>query len=304
MGRIDQFLQTLKSPHTRRAYKTDLRRFCAFVTSKRDKPTVSPSTVLEDAETDDLSEFLQHMASEGLSESTRRRRMAAVRAYYDWREKEHGAGGNPARSAALRIEDTAGSSSPRVLSKEEIERLASTAQSFSDAGTRDQALVLLIVTAALRRSEASALDAEDVRPLGRHWVVDLPHRPNRRGGFVKIPPVAADAVQKTLDSYPEPSGPLWRSYSNRNRGERMSPDAIYARIRELGRAAELGDISVEMLRRSGLQLASDAGARPKHLQEHARLERPQSIAKYFDADPDGPRLQETAGDFLDLEVQI
>jgi hypothetical protein len=84
----------------------------------------------------------------------------------------------------------------------------------------------------------------------------------------------------------------------------MSPDAIYARIRELGRAADLGDISVEMLRRSGLQLASDAGARPKHIQKHARLESPQSIARYFDADPDGPRLQETAGDFLDLEVQI
>jgi site-specific recombinase XerC len=228
--------------------------------------------------------------------------LSALRRFFDWLAEQYSISGNPTRG--ITVVDTSASEPSRsdFLSRQELETLVSVASEPSETGPRDRALVLTIVYASLRRGETAALNIEDVRPLGRHWVIDLPRTSTARGGYVKIPDLVATAVQNTAASYDADEGPLWRSFSNRNRGARMSPDALYKLVRRLGRKADVGPVDIEMLRQSGLRLASKAGARVTHLQDQARLEHRASAARYADGDESSARLEKSATDFLKLDV--
>lgn len=299
MEYVSDFVSTLEAKHTQRAYQTDLNKFFSHIAENASG--VDPESV----DSDDIQKFLHAMREKGLSYSTRRRRLSAIRRFYDWLDKQNVVSRNPARGADIRLRDDEDEKKTgRFLEKEELEKLIATAGESPIRGRRDQALVLVILYAALRRGEAAALNVEHVRPLGRHWVVDVPSPSGTRGGFVKIPDLAATAVQRLVDTYEDPNGPLWRSSSNRNHGERMSPDAIYKCIRAIGENAALGAVDVETLRRSGLRLASQSGARPAQIQSHARLQDSASAVKYFDMEPEEARLNSSAADFVDLAVEL
>lgn len=297
MRALAPFLNELSSDHTRRAYKADLSRYLDHLQSR------NPECTLEDATATDVQQFLDAMKQQGQSESTRRRRLSAVRRLYDWLVEKGDADRNPARASTVTLSrEPEAETEPQFLSKDQLEHIVAAAGEASVTGPRDRAIVLVVIYGALRRGDLAALDIADVRPLARHWVVDLPGGPNSRGGFVKVPSLVADAVQRAVDTYDADEGPLWQSFSNRNRGQRMSPDALYKRVRRLGRAADVEGVDIETLRRSGLRLASKSGARLDQIQSHARLQHPTSALRYMEADARSVRLQNTAGDFLDLDV--
>ncbi len=300
MQHVSAFIDDLETEHTQRAYRTDLTNFFAHVAEDSSDLRVDHVTSA------DIRDFLRAMREKELSYATRRRRVSAIRAFYDWLVKRDLASGNPARDAGIQLRRMGeeGEESLRFLEKEELETLVATAGESDRTGPRDQGLILVIVYAALRRSEVAALNIEHVRPLGRHWVIDVPSSSGARGGFVKIPELAASAVQRIVEMYDEEEGPLWRSASNRNRGNRMSPDAIYKCIRNHGREAGLGTIDIETLRRSGLRLASASGARPVQIQSQARLQEVASAVRYFDSEPEEARLQNTATDHIHLDVDL
>jgi site-specific recombinase XerD len=299
MKLLSDFLKHLSSASTTRAYRTDLRKFIQFLDQDPDECR------FEAVEATQVQAFLASLEQEELSISTRRRRLSAVRRFYDWLMETGVVQQNPARApgVSLRSEDTEPSPT-RFLSKEALEAVISRAGDLTRSGVRDQALILTIIYGSLRRSEVASLNIDHVRPLGRHWVIDLPSASPGRGGYVKIPRFVAEAVQNTVDQYETDDGPLWRSVSNRNRGGRMTPDAIYKRVRDIGDAAGVEGVDIELLRRSGLRLAFQAGARPSQIQEQARLEDLSSAARYFESEPDEARLQKTAGDFVKLDIEV
>jgi integrase/recombinase XerD len=299
MSLLSDFLKGLSSESTKRAYRTDLRAFAQFLgQTPADSwyETVDASTV---------QAFLKAMTQEELSMSTRRRRLSAIRRFYDWLLESGAVNQNPARApnVSLRREPSDGAE-VRFLSKEELETIVHQAGEVPNTRERDQALVLTIIYGSLRRGEIASLNIGHLRPLGRHWVLDLPSADTSRGGYVKIPAFVAEAIQKAIDLYDTDEGPLWRSFSNRNRGDRMTPDAIYKRIRTIGEAADLNGVDIELLRRSGLRRAFQSGARPSQIQSQARLEQLSSATRYFETEPDEARLQQTAGDFLKLDVEV
>lgn len=299
MSHLSDFLNQLTSTSTQRAYRTDLRTFAQFLDQN------PADCKFEDVDAAQVQEFLTSMQRKELSLSTRRRRLSAIRRFYDWLVEAGAVPYNPARApnVTLRGQKTE-QSTTRFLSKEELEAIASRAREHPASGIRDQGLILTIVYGSLRRSEVAALNVEHVRPLGRHWVIDLPSEVTGRGGYVKIPMFVADVVQNTIDLYDTDEGPLWRSFSNRNRGGRMTPDAIYKRVRDIGEAAGVKGVDIELLRRSGLRLAFQSGARPSQIQLQARLDDLSSAARYFESEPDEARLQETAGDFVKLDLEV
>jgi site-specific recombinase XerD len=299
MDRLSDFLSTLSTESTRRAYRTDLSTFIQFLDPDRS------DLQIETVDAEQIQDFLQAMKREDLSMSTRRRRLSALRRFYDWLVEAGVVQNNPARGPSVSLRSADSEPSPtRFLSKEELEEVVDRAGEQAGSGVRDQALILTIIYGSLRRSEVASLNIDHVRPLGRHWVIDLPSATTGRGGYVKIPTFVADAVQKTVDLYETDDGPLWRSCSNRNRGGRMTPDAIYKRVRGIGQAAGVEDVDIELLRRSGLRLAFQSGARPSQIQSQARLDKLSSAARYFESKPEEARLQKTAGDFVKLDVEV
>jgi len=294
---LSNFLSEFDSKHTRRAYRTDLHRFL------REMEMEADAADFAQIDTKEIEAFLGTLKEEGLSTSTIRRRMAAVRRFFDWLVSMGHLSNNPCRAASLTVSASEEKAqSPAVLTKEDLRALQRAADDNTRTGTRDRALILLIVYGALRRSEVASLHVEDVRPLGRHWVIDLPRRGQVPGGYIKIPERGAEAVQDLVEVYGEETGPLWRSFSNRNWGEQMSPDALYKRVRQLGKKANLDNVDIQTLRRSALHLASDAGASLEQIRDHARLQRETSAVAYTGDTSEASRLQSTAVDFLEIDV--
>ena len=296
MPKIGDFLSELDSRHTRRAYSTDLRRFMQEMGMQESNPDFST------LETQDLETFLRSMQESDLSTATIRRRMAAIRRFFDWLVSEGDISHNPCRAASLTVEESEEPSQRNFLSKDDIHALLRAINQNTRTGTRDRALILLVLYGALRRSEVASLDVDDVRPLGRHWVIDLARQGQASGGYVKIPNRVADVVQTFVDIYDDDSGPLWRSFSNRNWGERLSDDALYKRVRRLGKEAGLEKVNIQILRQSALRIASESGASLDQIQDQARLKRETSAVEYVGAASQVSGLQSSAADFLELDV--
>jgi site-specific recombinase XerD len=302
---VSEFLQSVDSPNTRRAYETDVR---AFLEWTGDSVEVRPV---------DVGDFIRTLQREGLATSTLRRRLSAVRRFYDWLVDHGHIDRNPARTCRVNLSQTSESETkasgggkapassgdvPNTLSKSEVESLIAATDAAGEAAVRDRGMLLTIVYCALRRAELAAMDVEHVRPLGRYWVIDLPAGDAWSSAYVKVPDAVVGAIDAVQQEYGIESGPLWRSLSNRNRGDRITPDAIYKVVRRTADRAGLEGVDVETLRHTGLRLAVEAGATLQQVQMHARLQTASSADRYADADGRSGRLYDSAVDFVDLDV--
>lgn len=299
---IDVFIQGRPSAETRRAYRYDLERFFGFLERSTDSRAPA-DTGPADVTTESVRDYIRALKSGSLSVSTKRRRIAAVRQFFDWLREEGTVPFNPVPgSVSFNTTPETTPESARVLDRDALSAVLNAIDRDSLQGQRDYTLVLVVLYGALRRSDVASLDVDDVRPLGRHWVIDLSTDSQARGGYVRVPAPVAEQVQRLATLYDEEEGPLWRSMSNRNRGDRLTPDALYKIVRRVGRDAGVDDLSIDDLRRSGLQLASANGASLDQLRQHARLQTTASTAKYT-AEDSGGRLSSTVSDRIPLDLE-
>ena len=293
MDLIDSFLEGISSQQTRRAYRTDLRRF--FSEGEVD------TSLVQAIEPEGIQTFLRAMHRNDQSQSTQRRRLSALRRFFDWLIKQGDRTQNPARHPEVQLLRPDSRSSSRTLTKDETEALIEAALEPTRTGLRDRALILTIVFGALRRHEVASLDVDDIRPLGRYWVLDL-QASQQHSGYVRIPETVVEAIEQMKDRYGIDRGRLWRSLSNRNRGTPMSPDAIYKVVRRVAGRAGLDAVSIDVLRRTGLQLALRGGADVPQVQAHGRLSDSSSAARLHDGEERSGRLGDSAVEYIDLDV--
>jgi site-specific recombinase XerD len=297
---LDAFLERFDSRNTRRAYRADLRDFFGLQGGG-----LGPETV-EEVTSPQIRSYLRALAASGASDATRRRRLSALRRFYDWAVDCGHAHKNPARECELERsspqEASQSSSQAAALSKSEVERLFHATKEAGAAAVRNHGLLLTVLYAALRRAELVAMDVKHLRPLGRHWVIDPPSASGRSNAYIKVPDRVVDAIDAVQSRYDIESGPLWRSLSNRNHGERLSPDAVYKIVRRTGKAADLQNVSVETLRQTGLALAMRGGASLQQTQRHARLQSAGSVERYADNKSRSGRLTESAADYIDVDL--
>jgi len=293
MDLIDSFLEEISSQQTRRAYRTDLRRF--FPEEDID------ASLAQAIEPEGVQSFVRAMHRDDQSLSTQRRRLSALRRFFDWLIKRGDCAQNPARHPEVQLLKPDSRPTRRTLTKEDTEALIDAAGEPSRTGSRDRALILTIVFGALRRREVATLDVEDIRPLGRYWVLDLQASPES-GGYVRIPEVVVEAIEQMKDRYGIDRGRLWRSLSNRNRGTPMSADAIYKVVRKVSRRAGVGPVSIDTLRQTGLRLALRGGANLKQVQRHGRFQESASAARLLKYIEDENNLDMSAVRFIDLSA--
>ncbi len=292
------FIQSRTSAETRRAYRYDLERFFEFLERTTDVRTPAEVTRVS------VRDYIRALKGESLSVSTKRRRLAAVRQFFDWLREEGAVTFNPVPGSVSFDTTPEDSQEPaRVLDRDALSAVLNAIDRDSLRGQRDYTLVLVVVYGALRRSEVASLDVDDVRPLGRHWVIDLSAGVQPQGGYVPVPDSVAEQVQRLATLYDEGGGPLWRSLSNRNRGDRLTPDALYKIVRRVGEEAGVEKLSIDGLRRSGLRLASANGASLGQLRRHARLQTTASTAKYTDDDSGAGRLSSSVSDRISLDLE-
>ncbi len=177
------------SPHTARAYLSDLCQLASFLS------TVFPGGISpEKIDTLTLRGYLGYLHQQGLSKASVMRKLATMRAFFKFLNREGRITSNPARAlrAPRQIKKV-----PRVLSEGDAAGLVEAPKPRQDnplQGLRDKAMLELLYATGLRASELVGLDAE--RLLMQERIV----RVMGKGRKERIVPFGEPAA-KALEAY-------------------------------------------------------------------------------------------------------
>ena len=294
-GRVDllqTYLHRFDRPQTQRAYENDLVSF--FGTSDLTVEMVRAVSFI------DVNRHIADLETSGLKPSTIKRRIAALRGFFEWLLALELIDRNPTERSLLRRVRSGAMRDHKVvvLSGEQARRLIAATEGFGESAIRDRALIQTLLYCVLRRSEAAAMDVDHVRPLGRYWIVDLPDTKGGSDQYVKIPEPVVDDIRSMREYYGIDSGPLWRSLSNNSYMNRLSDRSIYTIVVRAATAAGLhDDIGAHTLRHTGCTLAIERGASVHQVQSHARHKKIETTMVYVHQ---RDRLRDSAADYIDL----
>ncbi len=150
---LDRYLQHLLleracSPNTIDSYRRDIRRFLKFLTTDRQKDFTNLSR-------DDVQHFLAALRSQGLSNSTVARCMAAVRGFIRFSVDV----GDLTCDPTFKLQVSAGRHAlPTFLSEDEVHRLLAVPKGEGSIAERDDAMIELLYATGMRVSELVMLE--------------------------------------------------------------------------------------------------------------------------------------------------
>ncbi|OSM01676.1 putative tyrosine recombinase XerC [Magnetofaba australis IT-1] len=283
----ERFIQYLAaerrlSPHTVAAYERDLTAFVLFWNEyearelgEADIDAITP---------DQLRAFLGHGARAQLSRATLQRRMAALRAWFNFLQREELARDNPAKRVAS---PKSPKRLPRAPGQEQTAFLLdATAGNDDDAAPqdlpgwprlrtlRDAALLELLYSAGLRISELCGLDRPDLdAQAGEARVLG-------KGGKTRLVPVGPPAI-RAVESYLrerarlqptiDPLGPIFTG----RQGKRLNPREAQRLLQKMRKRLDLPEsLTPHALRHAFATHLLQAGADLRAIQEmmgHASL---------------------------------
>jgi len=265
-----EWFANIANPNTRRAYRTDLSEFMAFVGvfSPEELQLVTRAHVLA---------WRKDLERRELSGGTIRRKLAALSSLFESLSDANAVTHNPVKGVRRpRVESYEGKTP--VLGDAQARHLLKLPAGEDLKAKRDRALLSLLLYHGLRREELSSLQVEDIHP--RRGVPHL--RVHGKGGKVRHIPLHP-GTQELLTDYlearghaHEKSGALFRPLRNNRTGElvrTLSGDGIYKLVR--GYAKKLGvAIGVHALRATAATNALEHEADIAKVQEwlgHANI---------------------------------
>ncbi len=291
-----EFLATLElerglSRNTLEAYRSDLQQYGAFLASHRRDALEVGST--------DLAAFVSELADGGesrrpLAPATLQRKIACLRSFYRHLRREQIIDHDP--TAELRPPRSRGRL-PKVLTRDEVNRLLAQPTGTSPAARRDRALLETMYACGLRASEAITLELSEL---------DLEAgmlRARGKGSKERLVPIGSKAIA-TLDEYLTKARPRLvglrdepRVFVNL-RGAGLSRQGLYRIVQGHARSAGLASrMSPHTLRHTFATHLLAGGCDLRSLQEmlghadigttqiytHLSAERLRDV--YFDAHP-------------------
>jgi integrase/recombinase XerC len=189
---LKSFLAFLKhnrhvSPHTLRAYESDVTQYLAWVAGETGKKM----SALAAADLDMLSarSHLAELNKAGKARSSVARKLSALKTFVRYLRREDLIEHDPTAMAVAPKRDQ---TIPVFLSEQEMIRLIETPNTGDPLGRRDRAILELFYASGLRLSELVAVDMEDLNLSGRMVRVMGKGRKERLLPFNQS---AADAVR-------------------------------------------------------------------------------------------------------------
>jgi len=206
------------SPATVRAYAADLDQFARFCasgeTASPASGTAAPPIDVANITLRNVRGFLAALGAQGLRSSSLGRKLAALRSFFRYLNREGVLAGNPARPIPSPPKSRA---LPATLSVDEAARLLETPGGPPRSPLRDRALLELLYSSGLRVSELTGLDVDDLDLDGAAV------RVRGKGRRERIVPVGSKAVAAV------------REYLARERQGEGAPAALFLNVRDGGR---------------------------------------------------------------------
>ncbi len=258
---IEKFMRYLEteggaSPHTLRSYRKDLEDFFSF--SKSDSPVIEPFEVRG---------FVAEMILRGLQKSTVNRRLATLRSFFKFLQREGYVKANPARlvnspKMTRRL--------PKFLTVDDAFALVERPGGIGFASARDRAMLELLYSSGIRVSELSNLDLDNLNM--KEGMIKV----RGKGRKERIVPVGRKAIE-ALRGYLIERSLLKKShialFLNRS-GTRLSDRGVRRVVVKYAREILLGKVGPHTLRHTFATHLLQGGADLRVIQEllgHASL---------------------------------
>jgi site-specific recombinase XerD len=178
---------------------------------------------------------------------------------------------------AASVESIRGETLPsgRALSSGELAGLLNTCEAMP-LDVRDAAIFSLLYGCGLRRAELVALNMADYKQEEKELVV------RGKGNKQRAVPLghAVPAINDWLTIRGEEEGPLFWGLGNRNRGQRLTDQAVYNMLRKRAKLAGVKNLSPHDFRRTFVGDLLDAGADIVTVQKMAGHASPTTTSRY------------------------
>ena len=280
---LKAFLAYLKlnrhvSPHTVRAYDSDVTQYLAFVASESGKKMSALGPA--DLDMNSVRAHIVELNKAGKARSSVARKLSGLRTFIKYLRREEVIDHDP---AAMAIAPRRDQTIPTHLSEPEVARLIETPDTGDPLGRRDRAILELFYASGLRLSELVAIDLENL-DLGNRMV-----RVMGKGGKERILPFNQSALgairawmkdravivtperQKAKGKRQKVGDPLFINY----RGTRLTGRSVDRLLRRyVAQCSTRMGISPHALRHSFATHLLQRGADLRAIQEllgHARL---------------------------------
>jgi site-specific recombinase XerD len=244
---LEQFRHHLeardKSPHSIRAYLSDLRQFAAWFTEHTGEPFT-----LEAVTEYDVRDWRDHLVAT-MKPATVNRKLASLSALYRWAGETGQAERDPTRYVnGIKQQPVA----PKAMSKQDLTRILRAARK---GNKRDAALLEFLAATGLRASEVAGLTVGDVELNERSGWATVRGK-GRKQRKVPIHARARRALNEYLEERDDPAGdePLFLS----QKGEAISSYAVWYTVKKYAALAEVEDVTPHTFRHTvATQLVRD-----------------------------------------------
>ena len=274
---IEGFLLDQRSPHTRRAYGKDLKRFLKFLVVYRNQRS-------EKIERSTIVAYKDALLTEGLEHTTVDRHLATLRSFFRWLGEDGLHPVNPAEGVRFlkpkRLSKTLG------FSDEEVRRVLSKPDTHSRTGAMHQAILTTLFYAGLRRSEICALRTSNLGQERGHAVLRLRGKGDAERVVVLVP-TAVDAIQhylKIARKDPRVDQPLFSPVKNARTGvtsKPLDPSMIFYIVKKYALLAGIAHrVSPHSCRATAISNARDHHVSDRAIQEFAGWASPDMITRY------------------------
>jgi site-specific recombinase XerD len=275
---IEGFLLDQRSPHTRKAYGKDLKRFIQFLLLRKIEKGV------ERLDRSVLIAYKESLISEGLSHTTIDRHLATLRSFFRWLVDDGIIEKSPAESVRFlnpkRLSTTSG------FTDEEVRKILALPDLHTRTGSQHYAILMILFYCGLRRSEVCALRMPNLGKERGHSVIKLIGKGNSERVIVLIP-----AVANALEHYFKITGrdstqdqPLFTPIRNNRTGvllKALDPSMIFYIVTKYAKHAGIAHrVSPHSCRATAISNARDNNVPDRAIQEFAGWSTPNMITRY------------------------
>ncbi len=283
---LEAWLVKSPSRNTRENYSLDLNQFLDFCAIPAERLgqllRVRPHQV---------AAWRDSLRSAGLTNSSVRRKMTALRSFYSYLQTYGYTGVNPAHSDFVEAPAVPRDGKTVALTPEECRRLLNAPDPASPVGVRDAALLAVLAYSACRVGELVTLRVGDYRATGGHKVLEV-YGKGGKERRVPLHPEAFERLEVWLDEARirgDAAGPLFRpplsargkgrdGFARRPLGRRAVQALVERYVRRLGLDPA---VTVHSFRVTALTTARERGSDVIDLQDFAGHADPRTTLTYI-----------------------